>query len=210
MNETRSIESQADMDQYAQEIARLLDPQCRVEPLPQNASLSARIVDGDGRALDLVRCDDRRLRVQAQLPEDAPVRTPSIRVSALTPKHVADHIRRRLLPQHAEALEKAEAEKVVREAEQRARGAVAEKLASLVPGAYVNPEYPGPRHTTVSFQRREDPEDLWFTGRIWATVGPRGDSVELEIHALSEEAEHALRGLASLDGWCTRKGDSAG
>ncbi|MFD8339243.1 hypothetical protein ACFV42_42470 [Streptomyces solisilvae] len=198
------------MDQYAQEIARLLDPQCRVEPLPQCVSVSMRIVDGDGRALDLVRCDDRRLRVRAQLPEDASVSAPSIRVSALTPKHVADHIRRRLLPQHAEALEKVEAEKTAREAEQRVRGAVAERLASLIPGACVKPEYPRPRRTTVSFQRREDPEDLWFTGRIWATVGPQGDSVELEIHALSEEAEHALRGLASLDGWCTREGDSAG
>ncbi|MBL1120294.1 hypothetical protein JK364_49595 [Streptomyces sp. 110] len=210
MNEPRSLDSQADLDQYAEEIAPLLDPQCRVEPLPQHVWTATRIVDGDGRALDLVKDDDPRLRVWAQLPGDASVKSPSIRVSALAPKHVADHIRRRLLPQHAEALEIAGLEKAAQEAEQRARRAVVQRLARLLPGASVNPEYPRPRYTTVSFHRREDLEDSAFTGRIWATVGPRGDSVELEIHALPEEAEHALRGMASLDGWCTRKGDSAG
>ncbi|MGP4001740.1 hypothetical protein [Streptomyces sp. 8N706] len=195
----KPITDQTDMDRYARQIASQLGRNGRTEALPGHGAPAARIVDDEGRALEVVRDYSRsdQLTIYARLPEDAPASAPSIGVSALSPGHVAGHIRRRLYPAHTEALDHARAIQARRTAERQACTAVAERLAGLIPGAQILHDHPCPRQTTLSCTLAPSGAP-WNAGRISAEVGPDGTSVRLEVNAGPDEAEHALRGLSVL------------
>ncbi|AVZ70894.1 hypothetical protein SLUN_00040 [Streptomyces lunaelactis] len=92
----------------ADQIAAELGANCRTEPTDDPATL--RIIDDEGRAILLHHdvAKPSRLTISAQLPtaaDDHGVAIKPITVSATLPAgHAAAHIRRRLMPAHAQAL----------------------------------------------------------------------------------------------------------
>lgn len=104
---SQELTTQEQFDAFADDVARELGTHCRTAPLPEYARGLARLsVDGDGRAVRLCQRDDEqpsRLKVYAAVPGESKVQTPSIRVTAISARHVAREITRRLYPLHTEA-----------------------------------------------------------------------------------------------------------
>ncbi|MFJ8364513.1 hypothetical protein [Streptomyces sp. NPDC093984] len=141
----QELTTQEQFDAFADDVARELGTHCRTAPLPEYVRGLARlIVDGDGRAVRLCQPDAEqpsRLKVYAALPDEAQVQTPSIRVTAISARHVAREITRRLYPLHTEAAELAAQIAARQQAEASARAAVAEAVADALPGARIEEQY---------------------------------------------------------------------
>lgn len=103
----QELTTQQQFDAFADDVARELGTHCRTAPLPEyTRGLARLIVDGEGRGVRLCQPDDEqpdRLKIYPALPDEAQVQTPSIGVTAISARHVAREITRRLYPLHAEA-----------------------------------------------------------------------------------------------------------
>ncbi|MFC9932341.1 hypothetical protein [Streptomyces sp. NPDC127190] len=82
------------------------------------------------------------------------MQTPSIGVTAISARHVAREIIRRLYPLHTEAAELATQIAARQQAEASARAAVAEAVAGALPGARIEEQY---RRTRIIWQRDARP-----------------------------------------------------
>ncbi|UFQ99725.1 hypothetical protein KBP30_41565 [Streptomyces sp. Go40/10] len=128
----QELTAQEQFDAFADDVARELGTHCRTAPLPEyTRGLARLIVDDEGRAVCLCQPDDTqpsRLKVYAALPDEAQVQAPSIGVTAISARHVAREISRRLYPLHAEAAELAAQIAARQQAKASARAAVADAV----------------------------------------------------------------------------------
>ncbi|MFI6340759.1 hypothetical protein [Streptomyces sp. NPDC050535] len=170
---------------FADEVAAELGTHCRIAPSPEyDHMLSRVIIDDDGRALSLRQHDysqPTHLKVYAALPDDSQVLTPQIGVTAISARHVAREITRRLYPQHAELTQLTAELTAQAQAEARDRRAVAEALAAALPGAHVEENY---RYTRVVWQRPCPPDSHDGPVRpdsVCIGVRPSGEHVNVEV-----------------------------
>ncbi|MFJ9752425.1 hypothetical protein [Streptomyces chartreusis] len=178
------LTTQEQLNAFAEAVARELDTHCRTDELTgYGLGIGRLIVDGDGRALRMCQLDERRpdrLKIYAALPDESRTSAPYIGVTALSARHVAREITRRLYPQHAEALRRV-AELAARQAEEEnSRRAVVETVAAALPGARIEEQH---RHTRVAWERTCRPTGQLGPARtdsVCATVGPSGGWVEVE------------------------------
>ncbi|MGW3135069.1 hypothetical protein [Streptomyces sp. NPDC001139] len=180
----QELTTQEQFDAFADDVARELGTHCRTAPLLEYARGLARlIVDDDGRAVRLCQPDDEqpsRLKVYAALPDEAQVQTPSIRVTAISARHVAREITRRLSPLHTEAAELAAQLTARQQAETNARAAVAEAVAGALPGARIEEQY---RRTRIIWEHDARPpgqQGPVHVGSVCVIVGASGESVTVE------------------------------
>ncbi|WP_051718127.1 hypothetical protein [Streptomyces megasporus] len=190
----------------AEQAAPYLGPNSRAEPFPKYARDTVRIVDDEGRCILVRFHQPDRLRVTATLPEAArefpAVRTPSISVSHRHgPRHLADHIRRRLLPLHAQTLQQLNDLVARRSAEQAAREMVTTRLIEALPGTLDTRVSQERRSTTtVSFEGR--PRLGFLVPHATAEIERHGESVNLALVGLTpDEAEIVLRALSGMERW---------
>jgi hypothetical protein len=186
----QELTTQQQFDAFADDVARELGTHCRTAPLPEyEHGLAQLIVDDDGRALRLCQPDDEqpdRLKIYAALPDEAQVQTPSIRVTAISARHVAREITRRLYPLHAEAADLAAQLTARQQAEASARAAVAEAVACALPGARIEEQY---RRTRIIWQHDARPpgqQGPVQVDSVCAIVGASGDSVTVDTSARPE------------------------
>jgi len=189
----------------AQQAAAHLGPGSRAEPHPKHTN-TVRIIDDEGRGILIRSHRPDRLMVTASLPEAArdfpAVRIPTISVSLRGgPQHLANHIRRRLLPLHTEALAQLNELITRRDAEQAAREKVTTRLAEALPGAFATRIAPECRTiTTITFEGH--PTLGFLTPLATAEVKRYGESVSLSLTRLTpDEAEAVLRTLAGMERW---------
>ncbi|MFF2367792.1 hypothetical protein ACFVU0_34470 [Streptomyces sp. NPDC058122] len=195
------LTTQQQFNAFADEIARELGTHCRTAPDTKNAHrLAWLIIDNDGRALSLRQHDSdqpARLQVYAALPDGADLPTPSIGVTASSAWHIAREITRRLYPLHAEAAEVAAVLIEQKEAEARARRAVAEAVAGPLPGARIQEFH---RRTQVSWQCTPEPQGQpgpVQTDRVQAVIGPSGEWISVEASGDLQAIVAMLTALAA-------------
>ncbi|MDQ0994815.1 hypothetical protein [Streptomyces sp. V3I7] len=169
---------------FAEDVARELGTHCRTAPMDGYGRRPARlIIDSDGRALRVFadRRKPGRLEICAALPDDADVRTPSIGVSAISARHVAREIVRRLYPLHAQAVELAAHIAATRQEEARRRGAVAEAVGVRValPGTEVLAETAG--RTVLVWSALSVEGGTAPPCEVRVNIGRSGERVEAEI-----------------------------
>ncbi|MBT1098165.1 hypothetical protein [Streptomyces sp. Tu102] len=178
------LTTQEQLDAFAEAVARHLGTHCRTDELTgYGLGIGRLIVDGDGRALRMCQPDEHRpdrLKIYAALPDESRMTAPHIGVTALSARHVAREITRRLYPQHAEAMQHA-AELTARQAqEESSRRAVAQTVTAALPGARVNEQH---RYTEILWERTRRPSGQLGpagTDSVCATVGPSGEWVKVE------------------------------
>ncbi|WP_435218747.1 hypothetical protein [Streptomyces sp. bgisy034] len=178
------LTTQDQLNAFAEAVARQLGTHCRTDELTgYGLGIGRLIVDDDGRALRMCQPDKRRphqLKIYAALPDEARLTAPHIGVTALSARHVAREITRRLYPQHAEVMQHA-AELTARQAqEESSLRAVAQTVTDALPGARVNEQH---RHTEILWERARRPSgqlDAAQTDSVCATVGPSGEWVKVE------------------------------
>ncbi|WP_234439954.1 hypothetical protein [Streptomyces bicolor] len=124
---TSKLISQEQFDAFADEVAGELGTHCRTAELTDyERGLGRLIIDDDGRALRLCQPDDRRpdrLKISAALPDETKMIAPSIGVTAISARHVAHEITRRLYPLHVEAAQQAAELAARQQAEEQGRRA---------------------------------------------------------------------------------------
>ncbi|GAA3592547.1 hypothetical protein [Streptomyces osmaniensis] len=118
-------------------MARHLGTHCRTDELTgYGLGIGRLIVDGDGRALRMCQPDEHRpdrLKIHAALPVESRMNAPYVVVTALSARHVARGITRRLCPQHAASLQRV-TELSARQAEERPARSAASAMAGEYPG----------------------------------------------------------------------------
>ncbi|WP_435279836.1 hypothetical protein [Streptomyces sp. 1222.5] len=180
----QELTTQEQFDIFADDVARELGTHCRTAPLPEySRGLARLIVDGDGRAVRLCQPDDEqpsRLKVYAALPDETQVQTPSIGVTAISARHVAREITRRLYPLHTEAAELATQIAARQQAEASARAAVAEAVAGALPGARIEEQYRRPRIIWRHDARPPGQQGPVQVDSVCVIVGASGESVTVE------------------------------
>ncbi|MEW1568465.1 hypothetical protein AB0454_36490 [Streptomyces sp. NPDC093509] len=173
------LNTQAQFAAFADEVARGLGTHCRTAP-DYDHMLSRLIIDDEGRGLSLRQYDGAqptRLKVSAAVQDGSRVR---IGVTAISARHVAQEITRRLYPLHAQAARRA-AELTGRDdAEAHDRRTVAEAVAAALPGAHVEENY---RVTKVTWQRPHpsDGHGQVQCDTVCVGIGPGGEGVEVEL-----------------------------
>ncbi|MFF9244556.1 hypothetical protein ACF1AY_35820 [Streptomyces sp. NPDC014776] len=154
----QELTTQDQFNAFADGVAQELGTHCRTAPLTgYTRGLARLIIDSDDRALRLCQPDAKqpsRLKVYAALLDEARMQTPSIGVTAISARHVAREISRRLYPLHAEAAALAAQLTAREQAEASARAAVAGAVAGVLPGAHIEEQY---RHTRVTWQHDARP-----------------------------------------------------
>ncbi|MFJ4895623.1 hypothetical protein ACIP5U_37360 [Streptomyces sp. NPDC088788] len=169
------LNTQSQFAAFADEVARELGTHCRTAP-DYDHMLSRLIIDDEGRGLSLRQYDaaqPTRLKVSAAVQA-------RIGVTAISARHVAQEITRRLYPLHAQAARRA-AELTGRDdSEAHDRRTVTEAVAGALPGADVEENY---RVTKVTWQRAYPSDghgpDQYDT--VCVGIGPSGDSVSVEV-----------------------------
>ncbi|WP_455362334.1 hypothetical protein [Streptomyces sp. SYSU K21746] len=104
---------------------------------------------------------------------------PSIGVTAMSARHVAREITRRLYPLHAQAVEEAAELTARQEAEASGRRAVAEAVAGALPGARVEEQH---RRTRIVWQHASRPPGQRGPVQVdsaSAVGGPSGEWVQV-------------------------------
>ncbi|MFI8169728.1 hypothetical protein ACIGAN_25675 [Streptomyces sp. NPDC085931] len=178
----QQLTTQNEMDAFAEQVARELGTHCRTRPgYPHK--LGRIIIDDENRGLRLYQYDPRRpdrLQIYAGLPDETQVQAPSIKVTAISPAHVAREISRRLYPLHAQALEQVTQLTARQQAEERARRTVAEAIAAHLPGARVEEQH---RRTRIIWQPTPAPTGQHAPAQVDSlsvTVGASGERVHVE------------------------------
>ncbi|WP_316765081.1 hypothetical protein [Streptomyces herbicida] len=196
----QKLTTQQQFDAFADDVARELGTHCRTAPLPEyTRGLARLIVDGDGRAVGLCQPDDEqpdRLKIYAALPHETQVQTPSIGVTAISARHVAREITRRLYPLHTEAAELAAQLTARQQAETSARGAVAEAVADAIPGARIEEQY---RRTRIIWQHDTRPpgqQGPVQVDSVCVIVGASGESVTVEASGRPDRVISMLAAFA--------------
>ncbi|WP_415940224.1 hypothetical protein [Streptomyces sp. 039-1] len=179
------LSTQSQFAAFADEVARELGTHCRIAPEPEYTHILSRvIIDGEGRALSLRQHDSAepaRLKVYAALPDDTQVAMPRIGVTAISARHIAREITRRLYPMHADASQRAAELTARTEAEARDRRAVTEAVARALPGASIEEN---PRTTRVVWQRPALPDgDAGPVQRdsVCVYVGTSGKELSVDV-----------------------------
>ncbi|GGJ68017.1 hypothetical protein [Streptomyces brasiliensis] len=180
----QELTTQEQFDAFADEVARELGTHCRTAPHTEYARGLARlIIDGDGRALRLCQPDDQqpgRVKIYAALPDESQVQAPSIQVTAISARHVAREITRRLYPLHTEAADLASQLAARQQAEADGRRTVAEAVADALPGARIDEEH---RRTRIVWQRASCPlgqQGPVQVDSVCVVVGASGEWVTVE------------------------------
>ncbi|MFD5722631.1 hypothetical protein [Streptomyces sp. NPDC127036] len=178
------LNTQSQFAAFADEVARELGTHCRTAP-DYDHMLSRLIIDDEGRGLSLRQYDGAqptRLKVSAAVQDGSRVR---IGVTAISARHVAQEITRRLYPLHAQAARRA-AELTGRDdSEAHDRRTVTEAVAATLPGAHVEENY---RVTKVTWQRPHPSDGHGPDQRdtVCVGIGPSGESVSVEVSGTPE------------------------
>jgi hypothetical protein len=196
----QELTTQQQFDAFADDVARELGTHCRTAPLPEyERGLARLIVDGEGRGVRLCQPDDEqpdRLKIYAALPDEAQVQTPSIGVTAISARHVAREITRRLYPLHAEAAALAAQLTARQQAETSARAAVTEAVAGALPGARIEEQY---RRTRIIWQHDARPpgqQGPVQVDSVCVIVGASGESVTVEASGRPDRVISMLAAFA--------------
>ncbi|MGC0212017.1 hypothetical protein [Streptomyces levis] len=178
----QQLTTQNEMDAFAEQVARELGTHCRTRPgYPHK--LGRIIIDDENRGLRLDQYDPRRpdrLQIYAGLPDETQVQAPSIKVTAISPAHVAREISRRLYPLHTRALAQVAELTARQQAEARARRTVAETVAAALPGARIEEQH---RRTRIIWQHVPEATGQHHPAPVDSlsvTVGAAGERVHVE------------------------------
>ncbi|MFE4263421.1 hypothetical protein [Streptomyces sp. NPDC056883] len=178
--------------EFARAVAAELGPQW--SPRPATWPGRFQLVDGRGGRLVLLPGIVRGLLpdTKARSLRHGPS-PPEIGVTPRSPRYVAGHIRRRLLPRYAAARDEQQALIQAQRTEQRERARVAQqiadRLAATAPDICVHPDAPYRRQTTVTGRRGVKAVS------VSAVVGASGAEVSLTIDGLNAEQASAITEL---------------